>query len=352
MAFGTVVNQQAALAEAMRGFAATTAARAPLYACLADGFVHRPEVLAILAAAPRRHRVPVTLFAAIHDLVLADPQVELAQWFPNLVAEPRGDDPVPVAVEFCMERAEQLTCRVKQRPPQTNEVGRACLLLVALDRIYREMGPLAHLDVGASAGLNLLIDQYGYDYGGRRVGGERLVLSCQVSPRPGDLPTGLPAISSRLGMDRSPVDLEDPDQVRWLEACVWPDQADRFDRLRRAIGIARAHRVQVQPGDAVDDLRSALAGLGPGHPVVTTSWVLTYLEPHRRRAFVAELDAVGADLSWVAAESPAYTPELPWPDGLAGTDRTVLLLVRWRGGQRDITALATCHPHGYWLRWC
>ena len=30
---------------------------------------------------------------------------------------------------------------------------------------------------------------------------------------------------------------------------------------------------------------------------------------------------------------------------------TVLSVVRWRNGQREVQRLATCHPHGYWMHW-
>ena len=72
------------------------------------------------------------------------------------------------------------------------------------------------------------------------------------------------------------------------------------------------------------------------HPIVTTSWALNYLPAERRRTFVDTMDAVGreTEVSWVIAESPAQTPELPHPTDLVGeeTHRTALTLVTWRGG--------------------
>ncbi|MFM7872526.1 MAG: DUF2332 family protein, partial [Actinomycetota bacterium] len=88
------------------------------------------------------------------------------------------------------------------------------------------------------------------------------------------------------------------------------------------------------------------------HPVVTTSWVLNYLSPNAREAFVAELDRLGSmfDLSWVIAESPRETPELPVPT-TGEEDITVLSLVTWREGRRAVRRLATVHPHGDWINW-
>lgn len=341
-------------AASMRQFVGTTAQRAPLYSRLAAGVADHPDVLAILAAAPANHRLPVSLFDAVHYLLLADPADPLARWYPNLTARPRTDDPVPAFLAFCRDHRAAVAGLVESRLPQTNEIGRSALLLVGLAAVAATAGRLSHLDVGASAGLNLLLEHYGYDFSGHRLGPDRLVLGCEVSGDGGPLPAGIPAFACHLGLDRDPVDLDDPAQARWLEACVWPDQTDRFQRLRTALDIAREQRVEVRRGDAVGDLAAALDSLDrSGHPVVTTSWVLNYLSDADRAAFQDALArrARDGDLSWVFAESPAFAGGLPGAEDLPATDLTVLGVVEWRGGVRRIRHLATCHPHGYTLRW-
>ena len=161
-------------------------------------------------------------------------------------------------------------------------------------------------------------------------------------------------IADRIGLDRAPVDVHDPIATRWLEACVWPDQPDRFERLRSALAMARRAGVVVRRGDAVADTPALVQSLShSGHPVVTNTWVLNYLSGAERTAYVEALDAIGAglDLSWVYVESPYLTPELPGPGGDEATDGTALVLVRWRSGHRTVDHLADTHPHGYWLHW-
>ena len=219
-------------------------------------------MLELLAEAPQPQRIPVTLFAAVHDLLLADPGQPLAEFYPNLTPTPRTDDPVPGFVAFCAAHRDEIVHLVRTRVPQTNEIGRSALLLVALAQLGDEVGPLAHVDVGASAGLNLLTEHYGYDYSGHRLGPDRLVLPCSVrgeATAPHRLPRTMPTFTAHVGLDANPVDLNDPEQVRWLEACVWPDQTDRFHRLQEAIAIARRVGVTVKAGDAVADLPSTLA---------------------------------------------------------------------------------------------
>ena len=164
----------------------------------------------------------------------------------------------------------------------------------------------------------------------------------------------LPKIGARLGLDSHPIDTGDPGALRWLEACVWPDQADRFHLLEKALELQARHPVEVRPGDAVDDLATTVTALGGrGHPVITTSWVLCYLTSERQQAWRDETDRLGAgtDLSWVWAEAPARVDVLPVPSDLAGSETTILGITTWRDGRRTDRALAECHPHGYWLRW-
>jgi hypothetical protein len=217
------------------------------------------------------------------------------------------------------------------------------------------MGELAHVDVGTSAGLNLLLPRLGYSYtpGGTVNAGVPITLTCGTSG-PIPVPLSMPSVVASVGVDMSPIDLTQPSEVRWLEACVWPDQIERFHRLVAAIELARASRLDVRTGDAVDSLESLVTEAGRhGHPVVTNSWVLNYLTPERRLDYVAALDGIGAerDLSWIIAEAPAQTAGLPWPLRDPSEEITVLALVRWRRGRRTVQRLGTSHPHGAWLRW-
>ena len=349
------VNDYPAERGLLTDFVSVAGHRAPLYAAFAAGAAEHREVLGILAAAPAPSRLPVTLFAGIHFLLLADPAEPLAAWYPNLVADPRTDDGIPALVEFCVRRRSELIDIVTSWVPQTNEIGRSAVLMLGLAQVAAEVGALGQVDVGASAGLNLLCDRYRYRYGDRVVGTGDIELSCRIA---GSLPDGfppdeLPRIVSRVGLDRAPVDLGDADQVRWLEACVWPDQADRFARLRAAVDQAAVLRPQVVAGDAVGDLAETVARIDTGHPVITTSWVLNYLDVADQARFWAQLNTLGRqqDLSWVAYEAPDLTAGLSWPDQWAQSSLSVLRVARWRNGRLDDAVLGRGHPHGYWPEW-
>ncbi len=347
----------------------TTSRRAPLYAAMSAYLAEQPELTDPLLAAPDTQRQPVLLLAAIHHLLIEDPTEPLATWYPNLhtAAKPAADRALgPTLAAFITRRIDDITQLTAQRTTQTNEVGRCAFLVPALAFVAAEPSidaPLAHLDVGASGGLNLLLDRFTYRYAPRgdhpqsidhtALGGDSTVeLRCEVAGAM-PLPTALPTVAARCGIDRHPIDVTDPTEARWLEACVWPDQHDRFERLVAAIEIARDHPPELLAGDAVASTVPALERMATrGHPVVTNTWVLNYFEPAARRAYAAELDRFGGshDLSWIYAESPAQTPDL---DHGVPTDQhiTELTLIRWRAGERRVDHLATCHPHGYWIDW-
>jgi hypothetical protein len=339
-------------AEMFAEFARSASPRAPLYDAMAAGIARDPALAGLLLHAPLRQRQPVLMFASIHFLLLSGrDDAGLRAHYPNLTARPDPADPVPALRRFCDRHADELAGLLATRSTQTNEIGRCSLLLPALGIVAAEVGPLAHLDVGTSAGLNLLLDRYHYAYEpGGPVGPPSTVeLTCGTRGDP-PIPDALPAVVERCGLDRCPVDVRDPEQSRWLEACVWPDQTDRFERLRAALAIARTADVEIRTGDAVTDT-AALVTAAVAHPVVTNTWVLNYLSSAERLAYVAALESCcrRRDISWVFAESPVLVPELPVAD--RRETLSSLVLVRWRDGRRTVDHLARCHPHGYWIQW-
>ena len=175
--------------------------------------------------------------------------------------------------------------------------------------------PLALVDVGASAGLNLRCDSYRIDYGsfGATGPGDSPVrIECEVVGAGPRSPRRLPPIVSRIGIDRSPVDLGDPDDVRWLLVCVWPDSG-RLERTAASIRLAQVAPPQVIAADANDALSEILAGLPDGAlATVVTTWAFAYFAPTQRQEFIGHLAAAShdRDVAWLSAESPGTVEPL------------------------------------------
>lgn len=338
-------------------FARQTANGTPLYSRIAAGIADDPALAALLIIAPEQQRLPVLLLACVQSLLLDEPDAELARFYPNLAGRHVATgDPLPAFRAFCESHRGQLADLLATRHTQTNEIGRTALFLPCFGELEREVGALAHIDVGASAGLNLLLPRYDFVYepGGTVAAGSTVRLTCGTRG-PVPVPERHPTVVAAVGIDPSPIDVGHRDQARWLEACVWPDQVERFERLSAAIEMARDLGVDVRRGDAVTDVVNVVREQADhGHPVVTTSWVMNYLTAGERRAFVAELDRVGSstDVSLVYAESPGLCPELPGIPPAGSTEQpTALVIVRWRDGRRIASHVANAHPHGAWMHW-
>lgn len=199
------------------------------------------------------------------------------------------------------------------RATQTNEAGRCAVLLPVLSRLA---GPLALIEVGASAGLCLYPDRYSYRYrspAGTSAldpadGVSPVVIECAVEA--GRPPSRLPEVAWRAGVDLNPLDPADPDALAWLEALIWPEHHDRRDRLRAAAAVAATDPAPLVRGDLVTAL-PALIDHAPRNArvVVFHTAVLGYLpaaEVQRFTALIRERPSV----IWVSNEHEGALPEV------------------------------------------
>lgn len=324
----------------------------------------RDELLELADLVPAPQFPVNVVLAAVHDLLLGGTEHELASHYPSVAAQ-RGltyrriDDGALVELleAFCRTYRDLIASRCLTRKTQTNEVGRCAAVRAAVSAI--DEGPVALLDVGCAAGLNLFVDAYGYDYGRHCVLGDAAspVLRCELLGE--DPPYELPAIASRTGLDLSPIDVRDDAELGWLLACLWPDDLDRFDRLSAAARLAAARHDEVTfvEGDMVDRLADAAATAAPdAHLVVLTSWSTAYLPVPRRSDFANAIADVARsrDLTWILMEHPnvardlgVLDPSLPYRH----RGSSVVCLTRYRGGELTRDYVAETHPHGLWLDW-
>ncbi len=309
--------------------------RSALYAEWASGVAGDLRMASVLAAIPATHRQPPLVFAVTR--MMGAPEGVYAEW-----------------AEWVLAHADQVVQECSRRSLQTNEPLRCAALLPALSGIP---GPIALLEVGASAGLCLYPDRYSYRYlGGGDLdpvdGVSSVVLTSTLSAAEGSaLPAlRLPDVVWRAGIDLEPLDAADPIDRRFLTSLVWPGEHGRVERIEAALDIARAERPLLVRGDATEaGVLDALAALAPAGTtlVVTTPGVLPHIPRAGRDRLFAAIAALDAE--WITIDSPSlhaqWNPPLDAPQwsgfvlgrgGVALADVDPLgAFVEWRGGAAD-----------------
>lgn len=318
----------AAVAERYARFARDEApGRSELYAEWAAGVAAEPAVAATLARIPATHRQPPLVFAVTR--MLGAPEGSFRRWAAWLASH---DD--------------EVVAEASRRSLQTNEPLRCAALVPALVTVP---GPIALLEVGASAGLCLYPDRYSYRFSNGVDldpvdGPSAVVLECEVS---GDPPLRLPEVVWRAGIDLAPLDAASEADRRFLTSLVWPGEHGRKARIEAALDVVAADPPLLVAGDAADPgLLGRIAGLAPPGAtlVVTTPGVLPHI-PHAGRERL--LEALAAlDAVWISIDPPglhrAWDPPVDaatWGGFVLGLDGVPVAavdplgaFVEWRAG--------------------
>lgn len=338
------------LAEEIRRWSAHVATDgSPLYGRIASAVAEDPDLLDVVAESRRNQPVPLLFLAAVHYTLAAAPDHALARWYPTVSGSAiSADDPAEALRDFVLHHRGTITDLVRTRSVQTNEVGRCALLLPAFGIVARRSErPLAIIEIGCSAGLNLRFDDYRVDYVGPDgdVSAGRLdspvVLTCAMRGRRPPLPDAGMEIGSRLGIDLRPLYVADPADAAWVRALVWPDQPERHRRLGQAMRLLVEDPPALIAGDALIDLPAVVGRVPAEHAVcVVTSHVMNQLSPNARD----ELDSVFERLG---GTRPIWRISNEW----LHTDTPQLELAEYRGDHHRHELLARVDKHGAWIDW-
>src|SRR4051812_16287649 len=206
---------------------------------------------------PTRDALPLRLIGGLHALVLAGRDPDLAAVFAGEIIEPDAIESV-LARTLIARDAELMPWL--DGPPQTNEPGRCAALMTGLLEVARHHGPrIEIMEIGSSAGLNLMIDRYRFNLGGTMVGPKTAPIAIVpdwTGPPAPDIPIDIVAVR---GCDIQPIDATDPIAEARLTAYVWAEKPDRIARLKTAITMLRNRPVKLERADAADWVEARLA---------------------------------------------------------------------------------------------
>jgi len=292
--------------------------------------------------APLADALPLRVAGGIHALHLAGVAPELAP----IYAGADADDAAVIARVIADHEAALLPWL--DGPPQTNEAGRSANFIAAMLWLAERGLPpqFQCLEIGSSAGINLMLDRYRYDLAGVVVGPDAPVMDFKPEWHGAPPPSRDIAILSTKGCDVAPVDLADPAQALRLKAYIWPEHTVRFARMDAAVRAATARKPDLVNATAADFVEAELAK--PQEAGTTRmlmhSIVWQYVPADQQARVTAAMEAAGA----------RATPERPLAWVQVEADRTVhrhKLTVRyWPGGAEEVQ-LAWAHPHGADVEW-
>lgn len=284
------------------------------------------------------------LAGGLHDLHLRGLEPRLAQIYDGTLSDQPAVDRLVCRIVAMHDR---VLLPWLDGPPQTNEAGRSASFVAGLHWLAARLCPRFEInEIGASAGLNLLIDRYRYDLAGVISGPE----DAPVTIRPewhGDPPPALAfSYASVQGCDLSPVDATDDDQAARLRAFVWPEAHARFARLECGIAMIRETGINLVAADAADWIETRLAAPQDIDTVrvLVHSIVWQYLPSSTQQRIERAMSVAGAraddrrPLAWIALETNI------------ATFRHELKLRYWPSDGQT-RRLGEAHAHGQWVRW-
>ncbi|MDZ4308334.1 DUF2332 domain-containing protein [Allopontixanthobacter sp.] len=288
--------------------------------------------------------LPLRLAGGLHNLVLTGEDRRLEPVYAGLLTDQGQVD--AIVLELVRKYDTRLLPWL-DGPPQTNEAGRSWAFMSALKWLSVRLGPKFSLfELGASAGVNTMMDRYFFDLGGVTEGPPaspmRIVPEWRGAPPP-DAPV---EIISIRGCDQAPIDLGDPAMALKLKSYVWPEASQRIARIDAAIALAAEKPPIIAHQDAgpfVDEMLAEAPQVGVTR-VLLHSIVWQYIPPVTRDRIEAAMAKAGAEatpenpLAWVALETNRET------------FRHELRVRYWPGGEEP-QLLGCGHPHGAWAEW-
>ncbi|MFI0369171.1 DUF2332 domain-containing protein [Actinomadura sp. 1N219] len=368
------------LAQVYRRFAEVDAAEtSALYERVAIALSESDEALRAIETAPARKRHPTMILAALHDLALTGRAPALATAYAasgtttaanadasaeadaaaTAGASVGGDAAARAAIDALLRMTDSVVAIAARRRTRSDETGRCAVLYPAIAEAARRVGASAVglIDVGCSAGLNLNVDRVGITYSDGRLLGDASSPVQQSCSLVGERPVpaqAMPEVVTRIGIDVDPVDVTDPDEARWLRACLPPDQPERIARLEAELALAATAPPLLLQGDAVELLPDALSRVPADVlPVVTTTWALSRFSLEDRLRFLHRLDeaATGRTVAWVSAEGVGVAPAIPTFGDRRASGHSVIGLALFDHSSLRAEGLGRCWSRGRLLAW-
>lgn len=340
----------------------------PLFAALSRASADDEEMLDIGAESRPGQSAGQIVPCAAQYLLFQYPDSKLARFFPSLTPEAApAERAFPAFKAFCLEHRDELTDLISWRTANTNLVEKASSLLPALRHIADRLPlPMTLLEVCCSAGLNLMFDQYHYDYGDAGTVGPEdspVRLSCKAVGKHRPPVDSVPLINKRLGVDLVEVDPTEPEERLWMEAVLCPEWIAERARLRSALTIRAEYDLQTIIGDGLEVVPPLLEEL-PGSLCILQSYCMGHWSTEAKAEWEQVLLRASKhrEIHRLSMEMPEYESPQVARRRLALLSRAGVPILQksfpsciehrcYRDGKVTTQLLARGDGFGWWLDW-
>jgi len=320
----------------------------PFSAFLSVKISEDAEILSVCAAAGPGQPAPNLLFASVRFLLDQGYKPELLHRYPTAFGTVIDPSIYDHFREFVLGNRDQIEHLLATKRVQSNVVRRCGILLPGLMRVAAEFEnrSFTNIEIGASAGMTLLWEQYAYRYGNQeRFGCQNSEVEIETELRgqsPFAVQPQFPEVATNIGIEFDLIDDSDETATDWLKALIFPEHEDNRLLFDGAIGIAKNYPPRVLGGDALVLLPKLLANLPAGHPV-------SVYHSHTLNQFSVEAREF---LDSILNEASLYRDVIRLGFEATPHGYSDLRLVRYaKGVQQDDVLLANCEAHGRWVDW-
>lgn len=315
-----------------------------LYEYLSEKIAADEELLELCMNVRQDQPVPNTLFGAVHYLLLKGINHPLKEYYPSITERyKKKEEAFQPFKDFCIKYKDDILSIFKIRYIQTNEVRRCAYLYPAFCTVYEKTEkPLALIEIGTSAGLQLLWDQYSYSYGDDNTYGNTSsalhIESKLVGEKRPALHKSSPPVTSRIGLDLNPIDLNNEDEKLWLKSLIWPEHTERLDMFEKAASSIKNNNISLIEGDGIALLPEYAAKIATDNAIcIFHTHVANQMPVDKRNELVQAVKEIGRNRDVFHLYNNIQ-------------DR-YLHLDYYINGEENNNIIAETEGHGRWFEW-
>ncbi|ALC90031.1 hypothetical protein AM500_09750 [Bacillus sp. FJAT-18017] len=317
-----------------------------LYESISLKLAEDPYVLELCSHAPLGQPVPNLLYGAVHYLLLKEKDHPLARFYASIDSKPQSPEAAfPHFKNFCAAHREKIIELLQIKMVQTNEVRRCGYLFPTFNYIYTKTNkPLALIEIGTSAGFQLLWDHYSYSYNKGTIYGSReseLVIQTEVIGKGKPLfPYSLPPVQARYGIDLHINDMRNEEDSLWMKALIWPEHQTRRELFEKAEQCMQQNQGKITfiEGNGVDLLPAIAGGIPDEITIVVFHTHVANQMPYETKIKLLET------IKTIAAKRDIFHLYNNIRDSYLRLDSFV-------GDINDHKLVAETDGHGRWFSW-